>query len=54
MEDDDAIEGLDTISIGLGDVLLDANTGVIYVPNTNQTYKLGEGIVAEEKNDSNE
>jgi len=42
MEDDDAIEGLDIINLGLGDVLLDAKTGKIYTPNTNQTVKMGE------------
>ena len=35
MEDDDAIEGLDMISLGLGDVLLNVDTGEIYTPNTN-------------------
>lgn len=40
LEDDDAIEGLDTITLGLGDVLLDANSGKIYVPNTNTTFDL--------------
>ncbi len=42
MEDDDAIEGLDMVSLGLGDVLLDTNTGKIYVPNTNTMVKMGE------------
>lgn len=40
LEDDDAIEGLDTITLGLGDVLLDTNSGKIYVPNTNTTFDL--------------
>lgn len=40
LEDDDAIEGLDTITLGLGDVLLDATSGKIYVPNTNTTFDL--------------
>jgi len=44
LEDDDAIEGLDVINLGLGDVLLDANTGEIYVPNTNSTVKIGENV----------
>ena len=35
MEDDDALEGLDVINLGLGDVLLDTKTGNIYTPNTN-------------------
>ena len=42
MEDDDALEGLDVINLGLGDVLLDTNTGEIYTPNTNKTVKMGE------------
>jgi hypothetical protein len=42
MEDDDAIEGLDMISLGLGDVLLNAETGEIYTPNTNTTVTIGE------------
>ena len=41
MEDDDAIEGLDMINLGLGDVLLDAKTGFIYTPNTNTMVKMG-------------
>ena len=41
MEDDDAIEGLDMISLGLGDVLLNATTGEIYTPNTNTVAKMG-------------
>lgn len=42
LEDDDAIEGLDMISLGLGDVLLNAETGEIYTPNTNQLIKMGD------------
>ena len=42
MEDDDALEGLDVINLGLGDVLLDTNTGTIYTPNTNSMVKMGE------------
>lgn len=41
MEDDDAIEGLDMISLGLGEVLLNAKTGEIYTPNTNTVAKMG-------------
>lgn len=41
MEDDDAIEGLDMITLGLGEVLLNANTGEIYTPNTNTLVKMG-------------
>ena len=42
MEDDDALEGLDVINLGLGDVLLNAKTGTIYTPNTNTFVKMGE------------
>ena len=42
LEDDDAIEGLDMINLGLGDVLLNAETGEIYIPNTNKLFKMGE------------
>ena len=41
MEDDDAIEGLDMITLGLGEVLLNSNTGEIFVPNTNSIAKMG-------------
>ena len=41
MEDDDAVEGLDVINLGLGDVLLDTKTGLIYTPNTNTMVKMG-------------
>ena len=41
MEDDDAIDGLDMITLGLGEVLLNANTGEIYTPNTNTLVKMG-------------
>ena len=41
MEDDDAIEGLDMITLGLGEVLLNASTGEIYTPNTNTVAKMG-------------
>ena len=43
MEDDDALEGLDVINLGLGDVLLDTKTGNIYTPNTNATVNMGSG-----------
>lgn len=42
LEDDDAIKGLDMISLGLGDVLLNAETGQIYTPNTNQLIQMGD------------
>lgn len=41
MEDDDALEGLDVINLGLGDVLLDTHTGLIYTPNTNSMVSMG-------------
>ena len=41
MEDDDALEGLDVINLGLGDVLLNTETGLIYTPNTNSMVKMG-------------
>jgi len=41
MEDDDALEGLDVINLGLGDVLLNTKTGLIYTPNTNTMVKMG-------------
>lgn len=42
LEDDDSINGLDMVSLGLGDVLLSANTGEIYIPNTNKLVKMGQ------------
>lgn len=42
MEDDDALDGLDMVSLGLGDVLLNTETGEIYTPNTNKIVKMGE------------
>lgn len=41
LEDDDALEGLDVINLGLGDVLLNTKTGEIYTPNTNTVVKMG-------------
>lgn len=49
MEDDDAIDGLDIINLGLGDVLLDVETGEIYTPNTNAKTKMGEDAPAAEQ-----
>lgn len=43
LEDDDALKGLDVINLGLGDVLLDTETGNIYTPNTNSTVNMGDG-----------
>lgn len=50
MEDDDAIKGLDMISLGLGDVLLNAETGEIYTPNTNSIVKMGENTTESVEN----
>ena len=41
LEDDDALEGLDMVNLGLGDVLLNTKTGEIYTPNTNTIVKMG-------------
>lgn len=41
LEGDNYITGLDTINLGLGDVLLNAETGEIYTPNTGDTHKFG-------------
>lgn len=49
MEDDDALDGLDVINLGLGDVLLDTNTGLIYTPNTNSMVSM-DGANAENLN----
>ena len=40
LENDNAINGLDFINLSLGSVLLDANTGTIYTPNTNETASI--------------
>lgn len=42
LEGDDAVEGLDMINIGLGDVLFDPKTKQIYTPNTNKMVKMGD------------
>ena len=44
LEGDDALEGLDMINLGLGDVLLNPKTNQIYTPNTNKMVKMGEKI----------
>lgn len=44
LEGDDALEGLDMINLGLGDVLFDPETKQIYTPNTNKMVKMGEKI----------
>lgn len=51
LEGDDALDGLDMINLGLGDVLLDPKTKQIYTPNTNKMVKMGEKI--EENNSKN-
>lgn len=43
-EDMDALEGLDMINLGLGDVLLNPKTKEIFIPNTNTTYKIEESV----------
>lgn len=40
LEGDDALDGLDMINIGLGDVLFDPKTKQIYTPNTNKMMKM--------------
>lgn len=50
LEDDDAIQGLDMINLGLGDVLLNAETGEIYTPNTNKLVKMGENSTQNSEN----
>lgn len=50
LEDDDAIKGLDMINLGLGDVLLNAETGEIYTPNTNKLVKMGENSTQNSEN----
>ncbi|MBQ8892551.1 MAG: phage portal protein [Bacilli bacterium] len=52
MEDDDAIDGLDTINLGLGDVLLNVESGEIYVPNTNKIVKMGENETITKENET--
>lgn len=42
-ENRDPIEGLDVISMGLGDVLYDTKTQEYYTPNTNSTKVMGDG-----------
>lgn len=41
MENLPRAEGLDVVSMGLGDVLLDVKTGEVYTPNTDKTYTSG-------------
>ena len=53
MEDQDALEGLDVINLGLGDVLLDTKTGNIYTPNTNSTVNMSGGEPVSEDGENN-
>lgn len=53
LEGDDALEGLDMINLGLGDVLLDTKTNQIYTPNTNKMVKMGEKIEENTQNNEN-
>lgn len=53
LEGDDALEGLDMINLGLGDVLLDPKTNQIYTPNTNKMVKMGEKIEENTQNNEN-
>lgn len=54
MENDDAIKGLDMISLGLGDVLFNVETGEIYTPNTNSIVKMGEKTMEKVENTQND
>ena len=53
MEDDDALEGLDMITLSLGEVLLNTKTGEIYTPNTNSLVKMGEKTTENVQNKPN-
>lgn len=53
MEDDNAINGLDMISLGLGDVLLNAKTGEIYTPNTNKVVNIDKNNAENTENPPN-
>lgn len=62
LEGDDALDGLDMINIGLGDVLFDPKTKQIYTPNTNKMVKMDDTnqeieqieTTQEEENNKNE
>ena len=49
-ENMDAIDGLDTINMGLGSVLYDTKTGEYFIPNTNSVYKAGESTLNDNAN----
>lgn len=44
--------GMNMIKLGLQDVLYDPKTGVVYIPNTNKTVKIGEGGAKEGRESS--
>ncbi len=52
-EDMDALDGLDMINLGLGDVLLDPKTKQIYTPNTNKMVTMGEETTQEKEDTRN-
>jgi len=52
-ENMDAIDGLDTINMGLGSVLYDTKTGEYFIPNTNSVYKAGESTPNDNANVQN-
>lgn len=52
-ENMDAIDGLDTINMGLGSVLYDTKTGEYFIPNTNTVYKAGETTLEDNANVQN-
>ncbi len=54
MEDLEEIEGLDVITLSLGNVLYDIKTGKYYTPNTNSTVKLGDNSVDQVDKDADE
>ena len=59
LEGDDALDGIDMINIGLGDVLFDPKTKQIYTPNTNKMVKMNQEneqieTTQDEENNKNE
>lgn len=46
-----AIDGLDVVSLGLGDVIYDIKTGKYFVPNTGQTVEMKEINAGEQEGD---
>lgn len=53
-ENKDAIDGLDTINMGLGSALFDTKTGKYFVPNTNQVVNPNETTAPNNKGGKNE